>query len=124
MLNDVTQAHLTAGTAPLERASEQRGTRTATNPSTGSSPLQERDKSPERGAEQDSKGQGGETQALEFRREETSLYRLYLSTRETVETSRREKIEELRQAFKNGTYRPNLVVVAERLLSSGELGRF
>lgn len=124
MLNDVTQAQLTAATTPLERASEPRGTRTATIPSAGSRPLQERDKAPERNVERARKDQRGETQAVEFRREETSLYRLYQSTRETVETSRREKIEELRQAFKNGTYRPNLVNVAERLLSSGELGRF
>ncbi len=64
-----------------------------------------------------------ETEALQFRREESSMHQLYQSTRETVETSRQTKIANLKQAVNNGTYRPNLRVVAERLLSDRGLGR-
>lgn len=61
--------------------------------------------------------------AVDFRPEETSLHLLYESTRLSIENKRSENIEVLRTLIKNDTYQPNLELVAERLLSSGEFGR-
>lgn len=125
MLNDLTYAQLPSSTSQIERPLDQRGSKIVTTiKPTGSTPLEERAKPPERQNDRARKGVRSEADALQFRREETSLHRLYRSTRATVETARDEKIKELRQAVNNGTYRPNLMVVAERLLSFGELGRF
>jgi anti-sigma28 factor (negative regulator of flagellin synthesis) len=54
--------------------------------------------------------------ALEFHRETTESRRLYERTRLAVESERSEKIRSLKEAVKNGTYAPNLSIVAERLL--------
>lgn len=125
MLIDVTNAQLATSTSRSENTVNQRGSTIVTTiKPTGSPPLQDRSRAPERNINRDRRGHGGQTDAVQFSREETSLHRLYRSVRETEETSRAEKIEELRRAVKNGTYRPNLMVVAERLLSLGELGRF
>lgn len=123
MINDVTNTQINAGPAHLERSLEHRDKAIKTIQPGGSPPLGDRTKGAARNTEKVRRASGAETGAVDFRREETSLHKLYQSTRETVEMSRAEKIEELRQAFKNGTYQPNLLVVAERLLSSGELGR-
>ncbi|MGF1510182.1 MAG: hypothetical protein ACFB9M_11845 [Myxococcota bacterium] len=52
---------------------------------------------------------------VEFRRETSNARRLYEQTRLRVESERSESLVALREAVKNGTYRPNLLVVAERL---------
>lgn len=125
MLNELTPAYLQAGVSRLEKALDQRGSKNVTTiKPTGSPPLEDRTKPAGRHEERSQRPSKEPQEAFEFRREESSLHILYRSTRETVETSRMEKIMELRRAVKNGTYRPNLIVVAERLLSSGELGRF
>lgn len=124
MLNDVTNAQLHVGPTHLERSLDNRERRNVkTVQPAGSPPLQDRAKTPAKNVERVRRNSSPDPGAVDFRREETSLHKLYRTTRETVETSRAAKIEELRQAFKNETYRPNLLVVADRLLSSGELGR-
>ena len=52
---------------------------------------------------------------VEFRRDTSESRRLYEQTRLKVESERAEKLAELKAAIKNGTYRPNLGVVAERI---------
>jgi anti-sigma28 factor (negative regulator of flagellin synthesis) len=54
-----------------------------------------------------------------FDRETSNARRLFEQTRLKVESERSQKIAALKEAVKNGTYRPNLQVVAERL--AGEL---
>lgn len=125
MLIDVANAQLAIPDSRTENTINQRGSTIVTTiKPTGSPPLEDRTKAPERNVNRDRRANAVEADAVQFRREDTSLHRLYRSVRETEETSRAEKIEELRRAVKNGTYRPNLMVVAERLLSHGELGRF
>lgn len=60
-------------------------------------------------------------QALEFHRETTQARRMYDTARLEVESERAEKIRSLKAAIKNGTYAPNLTIVAERML--GDLKR-
>lgn len=125
MLNDVRQVPVHTTPSHPERSVDAKGQAGSRTERSGPSPsLRDRPGSSAKGLDRPSSGASNGSEALEFRREESSMHRLYRSTRETVEMSRGEKIEELRQAVKNGTYRPNLMVVAERVLSSGELGRF
>lgn len=123
MLNELIPLPLQPSASHPERSLDPRGYKTvSTVHPTRSNLLRDRPDAPEKNSPrgQQSARRGGE--AVEFRREETSLHRLYQSTKETVETSRSEKIADLRRAIQNGTYQPTLMVVAERLLSSGELG--
>lgn len=120
---DLNPMRLISGGAHVGGAPEQRGRRTVTTiDPTSPQPQRVRPKGTERQPERTTRAPSSETEAVKFEREETSLHRLYESTREMEETSRQKKIEDLRRAVQNGTYRPNLMVVAERMLSSGELG--
>ena len=122
MLNDVTNTPLAKGARHLDRADLSASNKItpkaaesrALDDNAGTADYKPMDERREGASARD---------AIDFRPEETSLHRLYESTRAKVETSRHERIEDLRQAVKNGTYEPNLITVAERLLSSGELGR-
>lgn len=123
MLNDLSPVPVHGSPSQTERAAEVRGRSSGKSVRPGRSPsLEDRPRSTEKPASKARETTGAPGEALEFRREDSSMHRLYESTRETVEMSRKEKVEQLRQAVKNGTYRPNLMVVAERVLSSGELG--
>jgi len=53
--------------------------------------------------------------AVEFQREGTNAFRLYEQTRLDQEEERSEYLARLKKAVEDGTYRPNLEVVAERL---------
>lgn len=123
MLNDVSPLHMLNKSLQSDRSIDGRPP-AGVSVSEGSKPslLGERAHSPDRSAGRSRNGAQSVDEAVEFNREETSLHRLYRATRDTVEMSRGEKIAELRDAVKNGSYRPNLMVVAERLLSSGEVG--
>ena len=62
-------------------------------------------------------------EAVYFRREETHMHQLYQNTRQSVEASREQKVNNLRTMIRENRYTPNLLVVAERLLSSGAISR-
>lgn len=55
------------------------------------------------------------TSRTAFQRETSSSRRLYEQTRLKVESERAERLAEIRLAVKNGTWKPNLQLVAERL---------
>ena len=116
MLKDLLSLPVTAGRYRIERDLEPTHTMTTIKPA-GSALLNDQAKPAERQGDGASRRSADSQDAVRFRREDTSLHRLYESTRETVETSRPERLEQLRRAVKNGTYRPNLITVAERMLS-------
>jgi anti-sigma28 factor (negative regulator of flagellin synthesis) len=60
---------------------------------------------------------GGNVEALDFRRKDLQSHQLYESTRAAEESGRSRRVEEIRSQVQNGTYRPNLMIVAERMLS-------
>jgi len=53
--------------------------------------------------------------AVQYAREETRAHRLYEQTRLGEEGERGTYLAEIKNAVENGTYRPNLEVVAQRL---------
>lgn len=61
--------------------------------------------------------------AVQFSRERTQAHRLYERTRLDDEGERSEMLASLKKAIENGTYRPNLEVVAERLAADLRGGR-
>jgi anti-sigma28 factor (negative regulator of flagellin synthesis) len=124
MLYNVSTAPSATRSSQTEKALESPGPGAVAPGSTGSPPLEAETRAAPRARPRSQRAPTGDGEALRFSREESSLHQLYRSVRETEETSRREKIEELRRVVNNGTFRPNLMVVAERLLSLGELGRF
>lgn len=61
--------------------------------------------------------------AVAFDREGSQSHRLYERTRLEQERERAEHIARIKKAVENGTYRPNLDVVAERLAADLRGGR-
>jgi len=55
------------------------------------------------------------TASATFQRETSTSRRLYEQTRLKVESERADRLAEIKLAVKNGTWRPNLQLVAERL---------
>lgn len=69
-------------------------------------------RSSDRPAEQEHVSRGP---AVNFSREGSQSHRLYEQTRLEQEKERAQYLASLKKAVENGTYRPNLDVVAERL---------
>lgn len=51
-----------------------------------------------------------------LRREDSGVHKLYSSVERAEASDRASRIAEIKKAVENGSYRPNLMVVAERLL--------
>lgn len=124
MLYSVTNAPVSVGVSNPNRTSVLVGTNGELGEAEETRGLEDRSSSAEYKSASERKSLRSTSEAVDFRPEETSLHRLYEIVRSRVESSRTEKIEVLRSLIKNETYQPNLDVAAERLLSSGELGRF
>lgn len=123
MLNDVSPVNIHSKGIPTERGIDGRPHGGVAEPKGArSNILGEHTYTPDRTSGRRGEASQSSEEAVEFNREETSLHRLYRSTRNTVEMTRGDKIAELREAVKAGDYRPNLMVVAERVLSIGEVG--
>ncbi len=122
MLHDITHPQLHAALR-VDRGIDARAPDEA-QPSNAPKSPQDRPKAPERRPARGPGARSSDAEAVQFRREDTSLSQLYRATRAAEEGSRKEKVQALRQAVQNGTYRPNLVSVAERMLSHGEFDPF
>ena len=66
---------------------------------------------------------GKSSDAVEFNKNETSLHQAFEDVVERVEAATHERIAKLRQEIAEGTYEPDLKVVAERLLADLTGGR-
>lgn len=56
------------------------------------------------------------TDRVALRREDSGVHRLYQSVDAAEASDRAKRVAEIKKAVENGSYRPNLKVVAERLL--------
>ena len=82
---------------------------------TGSDSEEHKPKSPE--------APGKSEAAVAFDKNETSLHQAFEDVVERVEAATHDRIAQLRQSIADGTYEPDLKVVAERLLADLTEGR-